>query len=363
MTLSPPPRIAWWAQRVDNNIASVRLRCSLIIEALRAKGMNAGFYRKQDPAPAVLILSKLYDEVSVAHALEVKRRHGTLILLDLCDNHFHNPKQLQKLAGRDAELRHAVASVDGVIVSTPKMGEIVAENCDSTPPIHVAGDALDDPLDLGPLFTFERLKAEIALGGLRRALARDGKVVRLVWFGNHGVSYAEGGMTDLGRIRPAIETLARKVPLTLTVISNNKKKFKAEISGWSIPTHYLRWHRATIGRALELHDISVIPVALNPFTIVKSNNRMVTSIAHGLAVAADPLPSYLPFAGVSVIGDWGPRFETLVTDAGARHHMAEAAKQFVATHYSTEVVAEDWAAAIRAALERATSAPDGIAGP
>jgi hypothetical protein len=160
-----------------------------------------------------------------------------------------------------------------------------------------------------------------------------------VWFGNHGSPNAEGGMTDVLRIRPVLEEIARSRPVTLTIVSNHRAKFRALSDGWRLPLEYLEWNAATFPRALRMHGVSVIPVGLNPFTACKTSNRVCTSLLHGLAVVADPVPSYLEFAGTIRIGDWKASLEATLADPEAAARCVERGRALVATLHGPDAVA------------------------
>ena len=55
----------------------------------------------------------------------------------------------------------------------------------------------------------------------------------------------------------------------------------------SFATRYLEWRLDTFAQIFRRQDVCIIPVALNPFTACKTNNRLVLSLLMGLPGIAD----------------------------------------------------------------------------
>lgn len=140
------------------------------------------------------------------------------------------------------------------------------------------------------------------------------KYSRIVWFGNHGGGFADGGMSDLSSIRDYLEDVYNTMPISLTVVSNSYKKYKELTAGWSVPTFYVPWDGEYFSSVLRLHGISVIPIQANPFTMAKTSNRVATSLVHGLQVIADPIPSYLEYHENICLGAWKDNLTVLLSN-------------------------------------------------
>ena len=303
--------VAWWPHTTAPQVASVRLRCLQIVRQLRDWGHEASVYRPGDRAPQTLVLSKRYDAETLRHALSLSREAGTKLVLDLCDNHFvHGDDDPGgRLARRAQDLRDAIAQVHLVTTASAALAEVVRTQCAGRlPPVCVVDDAAEPPQALRRAFSWENLRARAALLRLRHWQARHTDVPtarRFVWFGNHGSPGVDGGMSDLARLRPALEQSASATgPLGLTVISNSAERHAQLTRGWTVPTFYLPWHADTFSTALQAHGTALIPIALNPFTACKTANRVLTAFQHGLNVVADAIPSYAPFSGCAVLDDW-----------------------------------------------------------
>jgi len=297
--------VHFWPHTQNPNTASYRLRCLRVMQGLQHCGVTSRLYSDGD-VPENLVLSKRYDPVSIQLALELKTNFGTKLYLDICDNHFYYKTPEPAAIKRADQLRSAVKSVDVVIASSEYLAEVVRNESDNCKPVVVIGDLVEFPHEPGLLdkirhsISFFRLKIlELAINKLGPVKNR-----RLVWFGNHGGCYADGGMNDLQTIRTYLEDAHKEAPVSLTIISNSRGKYKKLTEGWKAPVFYLPWNKTFFSLALRLHGISVIPIQKNPFTMAKTNNRVTTSLIHGLRVIADEIPSYAHYKKSIIMNEW-----------------------------------------------------------
>lgn len=343
---------AWWSHTRRASVASYRLRCLQIIAALHARGIGAGLYQKGSEkvrAPSVLVLSKRYDPPSLEHAQQLRVRHGTRLVLDLCDNHFYSQSDDALWVARAESLRQAVRAVDMVVCGSTHLEAVVRHEAGQAVLTTVIGDAAEPPFTPAPLQGWRHPVAEVRLRALQAQLQSLAVVRerRLVWFGNHGSAYAEGGMNDLERIQSALLRAHQDSPISLTVISNNAAKYKLLSRAWTFPHHYLGWHLSTFSRALAQHSVALIPIEPNPFTLCKTSNRIITASLHGLAVAADSLPSYREFDGCAVLDDWDAGFRDLLSSKHRQQKSTALALQRIHNHWTLEQVADRWLAALK----------------
>ncbi len=310
----------FWPHTSSSNTASYRLRCLRIIELLRAAGMVVAEYKHGD-VPERLILSKRYDAESVEHALYLKQRFGTKIYLDICDNHFYYSKPADFAIKRAALLMAAVKAVDCVICSSQYLAEVIKNEVIGYAPIKVVGDLVEFPVEPTSSDIIRHPISWTLLKNLKYSLNFEGVPVgsRLIWFGNHGSGFADGGMNDINSVKLYLEEAHKNFPLSLTIVSNSYKKYKSLTKRWIIPTFYLPWSRIFFSEVLKLHSISIIPILSNPFTMAKTSNRVDTSLAHGLSVIADPIPSYLEYKDIISLGSWGESLANLLCDNVNRH--------------------------------------------
>lgn len=345
--MSAPPA-AFWPHTEDDRVASARLRCRLVVQQLQRSGVAARVYRPGDAAPRTLVLSKRYDPASLAHALALRQAHGTRLVLDLCDNHFHYERAVEPYVQRALDLAAAVRQVDRVVAASQALAEVVAQQVRDAPPIEMIGDLVEPRLQ-PPRRWRERVKGRWQWLRLRRALGRAAAAPgrRLVWFGNHGSPNVEGGMSDLESLQQALHSHHRERPLSLSVISNSRERFDALIRGWGYPCLYLPWSAASFDDALALHDIALIPVRANPFTLCKTANRVATASAHGLAVAADAIPAYEEFRDCIVLNDWTAGLARLMDRSDERAAAVARARALLDARYAPAVIGARWQAVLQ----------------
>jgi hypothetical protein len=347
-------KVAWWPHTTDVRVASFRLRCQQIVERLARQGHAASLYDRNAPAPDVLVLSKRYDAASLAQAQRLANEHGTRLILDLCDNHFHHaPGSTEPLARRAAELRAAVVAVDMVTTASQALAQTVRLECPSVRHVCVVDDAVEPPYEPAWLAKLAEPRAEARLQAMRRWLQQLPQVPRsrrLVWFGNHGSPGVEAGLSDLERLRTLLERHAANSPMTLTIISNNAAKAAQLTQDWTLPTHYLEWHAATFSRALAEHSAAIVPISPNPFTLCKTANRVLTSFVHGLNVIADSIPSYAPFASCVVLDDWEFGVGRYLETPERRRADIEQGSALARERYGLDRIAGQWVAAAKTAL-------------
>lgn len=354
--------IRFWPHSANpRTSAATRIRALQVIEGMRALGRDAAMFQPGE-RPSVLILAKRYDEASLAQALEMRRQAGTRLWLDLCDNHFHADRDAPKWRERAERLRRACRAMDGVITASPTLADIVRGEC---------GDALricvvPDPLDREAASPADRRRGD-AIHPLRvRAFQAWHAVApgrRLIWFGNHGAAYAGGGMEDIGRLREALAAHHRAAPLSMLVVSNRWQRYRELSRAWPWPSLYLPWSGANFALALRHSDIAVIPAQRNPFTLCKTNNRLATAFMHGLAVAADALPSYEEFRDVAVLDDWQAGLGALMASPKERARRIALARERLEQRYGLPVIVRRWLEVLDAPEQAQPRAPSSDHGP
>ena len=280
------------------------MRCLQVVDQIKQRGVDIGLYQHEE-IPQILVLSKRYDDDSLAKAISLKSEYGTTLILDICDNHFFYQKPTANAINRYKRLKIAISKVDLTVASSTYLSEVIKKETQSKNVV-VISDLVDFPHD--PSLS-ERLKSPVAwcqLKILQHFLNRCSKMkaVHLVWFGSHGGGYADCGMASLNKVRKHLENWNCDQPISLTIISNSWTKYKQITRGWHIPTFYLPWNKTFFSVALSSHELSIIPIQLNPFTMAKTANRITTSLVHGLTVVADEIPSYAEFASDIRLGKW-----------------------------------------------------------
>ncbi len=337
--------IGWWSHTRNIQTAGVRIRAHLVINALRERKLPVGWVDgRSEVNYDTVILHKHYDDAAYAQVLKWKAA-GTRVIFDMCDNHFYNPQRLPEWVQRGNQLRRMLEVADQVVASTQALSEALTEECPCIGHIEVIGDALDD-LSVIPIPLLDRLKLPLrtrfvfsGVGSLRKC-----GHTALLWFGNHGSPYAEGGMLDLAPLRAGLQSLHSKYPLLLTIVSNSREKFDQNFSSWGIPCFYLPWHPLSFAKIAVTHDIAIIPIQSNGFTRCKTDNRLVTSLAQGLAVVANPISSYLPYAQVARIGDITDGLRDYLAKPDVRKQESVDGKKLVESTRNIRHVADQWQA-------------------
>lgn len=341
--MNPPLSVAWWPHTRDAAIASFRLRCLRVMQGLSYAGVRCELWH-EGASPDVLVLSKQYGDDARVKAQALRQARGTKIVVDLCDNHFYHAGSDPRWEARSHALGSTLSIADQIVTSTEALAQVVRSHVADCPPVAVVGDAVEAPRREAPgLPTARHLHRMLVARRLRKLSAAHGaKRIKLIWFGNHGSPNADGGLRDLLLIADELNALHAQHPSTLTVISNNRWKFATIAHRFQAPTSYFAWNEHTFSALLQAHDIALIPISLNPFTICKTNNRLATALVHGVAVAATSIPSYEPFREAAVLDDWREGLSAIAVDAGLRQEMVSRGMNLIETNWSWPSIVGQW---------------------
>ena len=311
---SDGPRLAWWCKSEDLRLASVRMRTALLMPMLSRQGIASEWFRPANVSRyRCVVVRKRYDDATLQMLRHFKQQGGRLVL-DLCDNDFIPRSQQQKHLHEVENLRLLAAWADAIVASSEPLGQIVTRECPAARKVLVIGDAPDDP-SIADISLIERVWGRWTLAreqaGLKRAAPTG--VTRLVWFGIASKRRQLGsGMSELAGIVPMLVALNRAYPLHLTVISDSAERFREDIAPLMPSSRYVSWRPSTFDALLRWQHIALIPSSPEATAACKSDNRVVTALRAGLAVVADPVPSYMPYADVIRIGPM---------EAGLRHYL------------------------------------------
>jgi hypothetical protein len=370
--------IAWQPHSVNPIMAGVRYRCLNPLRHLRARRYPVELF---EPAHAerysAVVIQALCCRADPARPhttgdalIETVRglqRRGVSILVDECDNHFHNPKGDPSWAATAARIGELFGLADHLVASTDAIAEVMRANADAAKPVTVIGDGAETSQDvhheprLRRWLSWQRKLAWLRQQRLLRAIRAEkaAGVTQLVWFGNHGTSYAHGGMLDLLKVRALVESLHARQALSLTVISNSEQKYRETIEPWKVPTRYVDWDRVTFLGTLREHHIALIPIEVDAFTRCKSNNRVALALHEGLAVVADAIPSYEVFRGAAALDDWERGLAAYVGSPTLRAEHVRAGQAEIQRHWTTERIASRWAQLFDSLPARRAAAPAG----
>jgi hypothetical protein len=325
------PTVAWKPVAPRLDIASVRVRCDVPMSLLSSVGWQCEvFDASRSKSYDVVVFQKAYAAEDLALAEDLLSR-GTRVIFDLCDNHFYNPDSRPELTERATRLRAISKLADAVSISSPKLEELVDNDR-----IFLIDDALDPVLERAPR-------------PLRRRWL-SGDAAHLVWFGNPGSTSPPSGLIDLERIVPDLNRLNLRIPVALTVVTSSKRGYQQHTRHATFPTRFVKWKYKTFGSVVAAADACVLPVNVNPFTICKTSNRLVTSLMLGVPIVADLIPSYEEFEPFVLVGGWCENLERYLGDPELRDRHVEIGRSFIRARFAPEVTIEQWTRAIDAVL-------------
>ena len=354
-------RARWVVPVVNPRRAGLRYRCLYPLQELVGQGRAVGIWQDGEAIDSSLTLvfdawtvfptisSSSVAEGVVALA-EAAKRKGARIVVDNCDNQFSNAAESPEWKHGLDLLRRLGQTADVFVTSSQALSDAMQVHVETSAQFMVVDDPIEEniiyPGDrfLNSLLSPRRKLAWMRLLLLRVKLAADQIAGRtpLVWFGSHGNQFSPGGMADILPLRPVLERVDESHPISLTIISNQRKKFDDYFQRWQVPTRYLEWDRVTFLSALKMHEISIIPSVDNAFTRCKSSNRLTLSIHHGLSVVADPIPSYQAYAEVAKIGDWENSLRSLLMDVRGRKMDLARCQKFVRQRNGVSQIAAQW---------------------
>ena len=361
-------RVRWVIPAVNPQRASLRYRCLYPMAELKKQGRSAAIWHDDEPIDDRLTL--VFDAWTVFPTVNSSRvaedlvalaekaaSLGATVIVDNCDNQFASANITPEWAQGLRYLERLARSAAVLVSCSDELAMAMQKNLRSNA-IHVV---IDDPIEqeivldgdtlMKRLFSPGRISAWILAIQHRLKIALDHARGRtsIIWFGSHGNNFAPGGMLDVLPLLPVLEAAAAHKNLSLTIVSNNRKKFDENFNDSALRIHYVDWNRITFLAILRMHQIAIIPAVPNEFTLCKSSNRLTLSTYHGLAVIADPIPSYRKYANVVALGDWAANLARLVGSRKAQHAQVAAARRQVLALNHLSVIAKQWDALFFAA--------------
>lgn len=348
-----PPRIVFWPHTTRASVASYRIRCAQIRGALAGQGVETGLWRERPgfvawllperPAPDLLVLSKRTSPAALAQALDLRRHHGTRLVLDLCDNIFFASDDPARRA-RSARLAEMLSGLDAIVTPSDYLRDVVAAQVRPDMRFEVIPDAVEAEPAPGLAVRLIEAAAFARLAAFRADLAGSGIAEgrRLIWFGISGTRKANNGLSDLEAFAERLEKHNAEAPISLTVVSDSRRRFEETLGSSPIQTRYLEWNYWTFGACLASHDIAILPVRPNAYNLAKSANRLTTAFAHGVAVCASGIPSYAPFRECAVLDDWDEGLAGLMRSPQARARRIVAARRIIEADYTLASATRKW---------------------
>jgi hypothetical protein len=151
-------------------------------------------------------------------------------------------------------------------------------------------------------------------------------------------------MVDLARIAGTIANVSQSHPLHLTVFSDNQGRYRRQVAPILPSSRYIEWDPWTFDSLLCQQHVAIIPAKANAYTVCKSDNRVVTALRAGLAVVADPVPSYAAYGGVIMLGDMEAGLRRYSSDPEARVADASRGQAMAQQPQGAERVIAQWLA-------------------
>jgi hypothetical protein len=325
--------LAWKAKSSDPNVASVRYRCLIPLEALKARGFPVSLFEAgQADRYEGVIFSKSYGAADQELARRLKAR-GARVALDLCDNHFYNPHGLPAYQQAGKDLLAMISLADLVVCSTDALADMVAAAAGLTQRPQVVGD----PVDVSAQPSAARAWWKHFLPRRAPPAGRT-----LLWFGIYGSPNAPCGIADITRIAGPLAEASRRHPFELVVCSNSEKEYAAHIKPLPFVSRYVDYDRSSFSALLSGADGVVLPINPNPFTAAKSHNRLTTALYAGVPAAADGIASYREFAPFCTLDDWPRGLEEMLAAPAAAKQKALAGKKYIEERWTPARVAERW---------------------
>jgi hypothetical protein len=93
---------------------------------------------------------------------------------------------------------------------------------------------------------------------------------------------------------------------------------------------------------MQLHKIAVIPIDVNEFTEVKTNNRIALSLFLGLGVVADSIDSYREFSDCSFLDCWEDGLLSYLEQPQLLDEHVRRARRLIQEKFRIEIIAGKW---------------------
>jgi glycosyltransferase involved in cell wall biosynthesis len=252
------------------------------------------------------------------------------IVFSIADDHFDN-----------ADFRDFYVEALPQCLAVATVSETLANTIRklTSRPVLVAPEPCEGARGAPQAFSARRPPGPLAWLARRIGLSDDLWRMRLLWFGY------PANLAPLLELIPALKSLARKVPLALTCVTQPV----AEIAALTreegpLEERFIPWRPTVMDAAISACDVVLIPAHYHdPVKQAKSPNRLVAGIHGGRFVVAHPLPAYAPYAEFAWIGEdlcegieWAIRHPREVVERLAR------GQTYIDEKHSPQAVARFW---------------------
>ncbi|MDP1683391.1 MAG: hypothetical protein Q8L39_16665 [Burkholderiales bacterium] len=310
--------------------ASTRYRVLIPARWLEARGYSQSIVSAEQPEAAmsaamnadVIIFSKS-NQPSNEEILAAAQRAGAKVIVDLCDYKF----DMKQKGDHD---RAMLARADALVANTQEMAAAISDETGRE--AAVIGDPYEGPK------------------GVAEWKWRPGRRIEALWFG-HPV--------NLDTLEVLLSQLAvRKAEVALSVrictrprvgLEEECRIFNRQV-GNRVKVYIVPWSVEQVWKELRETDMVLLPSRVGmEKKDVKSPNRLVESVWAGRFALASALPAYQPFAEWIPLGDdFCANLDWVMSHQSEIVPRIHAAQDFVAAHYSPEVIGKQWEAVIEA---------------
>jgi hypothetical protein len=334
--------------RRDTRLASVRYRGLIPACALEDENLTTAICSHAAPSPVSPLVAIAVKPLAGADAAWVStmRACGIPTVVDLCDNIF-----VAGYGGADSRIADTFreTSRSGLVtVPTQVLKEVVEQNTGISPmQIRVVPDIVETPAllrrqkrmvqDHADAMTPRNAWLKVSTWAGRNARALGGEGPILLWFGNHGGSYASFGLSDLVIWEDALRD-ASGLGAQLWVVSNHRERFEAMRASLPIRSRYFEWSPGRVDMLLALADVCLVPNSMDVFSQGKSSNRALKALAAGVPVVATPTPAMRELDGGLWLENPAAGVRAYVEDRVLRDRHLGHARRIMARDFSMQAL-------------------------
>lgn len=346
--------------RRDTRLASVRYRALLPACALEDGSYRTSVCSSDVPSevhPRVAIAVKPLQAAEATWVSSMRAR-GVPTVVDICDNIF-----VDGYGGASSGIADSFRSTIGnglVTVPTEALKLVLQENTEIAPGmvkvipdivesaelLHRQSRMVDDRRR--PVFQMQ-LAHRVGSWVRRRVRALGVGRPVLLWFGNHGSSYARFGLDDLTLWEDALRDAAA-LGAQLWVVSNHRQRFEDLRRSLPIHTRYFEWSPSRVDALLEFSDVCLVPNSMDAFSRSKSPNRALKALAAGVPVVATPTPAMKEFSGGVWLDEPSAGIRAYLEGAAMRERHLASARTLMAEKFSMTVLRDAMTDVVQQAL-------------
>ena len=322
-----------FSELFNTELASTRMRAGVCISGCINSGINTlpPNYRELSHDPDIVFMAKFVPDSNTGQYLDdsgVRRQvwldkinkiksKNKVLLLDYTDNHFSK----EGIVGDF--YREIKPAVSGLILPSEKMKENIDREWDGFTKV------IPEPVEVDFLNP-NRQKP-------------DYSEMTALWFGHN---------SNLGFLMNYMATTIHDYPPKRLIILTNNMPTQVVREGAKLAPKGLeiklgQWSLDNMRKAAKVSHYALIPSEKNnPRKSGVSPGRLLTSMALGLPVIAEPLDSYLPFQEFFAFTN-SDRARELAKDPKIYHGKVKEAQDIIGKGYTVSAIEEEWVKVVR----------------